>query len=300
MEERSPDSAAGFCRRAQALIELGRPEAALPLLRQAATADPQDHEPRCIMALALLNLGRCAEGLSAAEEAAALAPWDEWPHRLRSLLLARLGREREALEAAREAVRAAPEEPLALFTLATTEWTSGGRAAAHATAARLQAAAPETASTYRLLAWLALEEKRFPEAERQSRKALELEAEYWQAFHYLGQALRGQGRRSEAIEAFYQAARLNPTHQQSRLDLRRTIETDLSNGCFAVLALVVLMLVFITGPLLPKATARRLLPFAVALAPLLALGAVVRYLWKLRDLPSPVADFYRKDCWRVR
>ncbi|MGH3388882.1 MAG: tetratricopeptide repeat protein, partial [Actinomadura sp.] len=91
--------------RADALIALGRHEAARESLARVLAREPGNVEALCLLAQALKEAGAPAEMLSVAERANAVAPDEEWPHRLRALALLDLDRAPEGVEAALAAVR---------------------------------------------------------------------------------------------------------------------------------------------------------------------------------------------------
>jgi tetratricopeptide (TPR) repeat protein len=101
---------AALLSRASQLIELGRAEEALALLRRAIAAAPENSRAWCMTAQAEVAADRPSRALAAAERALALDPGAEWAHRLASLALGRQRRWHEAIQAAQEAVRLAPYE----------------------------------------------------------------------------------------------------------------------------------------------------------------------------------------------
>ena len=92
--------------RAAALVDLGRPGEALPLIGEAIAQEPQNARYRCILSLALLRVGNVSAAELAARDAIGLDPEMEWAHRLRAQALGVLGRTDEAL-----AVRASERGP---------------------------------------------------------------------------------------------------------------------------------------------------------------------------------------------
>ncbi|MGQ0624109.1 MAG: tetratricopeptide repeat protein [Sporichthyaceae bacterium] len=119
--------------RADALLELGRAQAALDLLGVALGSDPEEPGLWCRIARAQLALDREAEALEAAGRGVGYGADPGWPHRLRSVAFARLGRQDDALLAVRAAVEAEADEwrnhywlayTLATYTVARPPGTS--------------------------------------------------------------------------------------------------------------------------------------------------------------------------------
>jgi len=202
-----PEDALG---RASILLELGRPDAALPLLSVAAASEPTWHVPRCMMAQAHLQGGRPREAFRVAEAAAGLQPQDDWPHRLRSAALLGLGRPKKARAAAEEAVRLAPGLADAHATLGEAQLACCAWAAAQATARRLLELEPNGLDGHNLLGRVALSQSRFGTAEDHFRDALRIDAGNAVVLNNLALALRWQGRRDESVHLFAQSSAANP------------------------------------------------------------------------------------------
>ncbi|HEY2673019.1 MAG TPA: tetratricopeptide repeat protein [Rugosimonospora sp.] len=96
-------------RRVDALLQLGRWEAAQQVLVPLAAGDPNSARIACLLARCHHLAQNWPAMLAEAERACALAPNDEWSHRLRSVALRGLARPAEAVAAARESVRLKPQ-----------------------------------------------------------------------------------------------------------------------------------------------------------------------------------------------
>lgn len=103
------DRVQGLCDRVDLLLDLNRPQEALPLVARALTLDPSHITAHCQHARVWKALGDIPTALKAAEAAIALDPQEEWGHRLRALVLLDAGNGEQALEAALVAVRLDPE-----------------------------------------------------------------------------------------------------------------------------------------------------------------------------------------------
>jgi tetratricopeptide (TPR) repeat protein len=292
--------ASALCRRAQTLIELRRYAEAVPVIRRAIAADPQEAEAHCLLAWALLSLEQYPEALEAAGEGAAADPFWEWPHRLRSIVFSRLGQDPEAVAAAREAARLAAEEPLVLYRLACCEWSNGERQQARETAGLLLEVAPEKSSTFEVLAWFAVEEGKPEEAEEHARKALRVDPESWQAYHYLGMALRDQRRKRQAIEAFYHAARLNPGDADVRRNLLHAIEAYTTGVFILVGVLLALVPALLSNWVAPPKLQGWLAFASFVIMLLVAAAAIVWQHLQLKKLPPAASALYKSERRRLK
>ena len=95
-------------RSAEALIDVNRPNDALPLLAAVIAAAPDNVRAFCLLARCHSMSGDFTAMLWAADQATTFGPGQEWGHRLRSMALRNLGRNGEAVEAGQIAVELAP------------------------------------------------------------------------------------------------------------------------------------------------------------------------------------------------
>jgi tetratricopeptide (TPR) repeat protein len=96
-------------RRADALIDVNRPQDALRIVTAVIAVAPDNVRAYCLAARCHSMTGDYGMMLAAATQATVFGPGNEWGHRLRSMALRNLGRHDEALDAAMTAVRAAPQ-----------------------------------------------------------------------------------------------------------------------------------------------------------------------------------------------
>ena len=216
------DTSDNLSERANALIEMGRPEEAIPLLVRAIALDPDDVYTRCRLVLALMRTGKQTEALEQAEAALAVDASGEWPHRLRAILLGQQGRHKEALESALKAVRIEPELPSALYTLGSVYVNLKRYKNADEVGVRMLEAAPDDSDSHKLLSFIAVRQNKHRDTEKHARESLRLDPENMDAMRSLAIGLRGQRKRKEATEAWLEVVRRNPTNKSYRHELIET------------------------------------------------------------------------------
>jgi tetratricopeptide (TPR) repeat protein len=226
-----PSGSGDALRRAAALIDLRRYPQALEALAPLIAGNG-DARALCQATRALLGLGRYDEAVATAGRAVAADPGSEWAQRLRSsaLLAAASGRgegERmrltdEAAQAARQAVRLAPNLPVTYRAAVSAELAAGDHPAAEAAFACLLALAPEDAETWITASLIALDSRNPAMAEDHARRAVALDPVSPEAWNNLGVALQRQGRLKDAVGAYRQSARLDPSQGLSRRNLSRS------------------------------------------------------------------------------
>jgi tetratricopeptide (TPR) repeat protein len=216
------DTSDNLSERANALIEMGRPEEAIPLLVRAIGLEPDDAHTRCRFVLALMRTGKQAEALEQAEAALAVDASGEWPHRLRAILLGQQGRHKEALESALEAVRIEPELPSALYTLGSVYVNLKRFKDADKVGVRILEVAPDDSDSHELLSFIAVRQNKHRDTEKHARASLRLNPENMDAMRFLAIGLRGQRKRKQATEAWLEVVRRNPTNASYRHELIET------------------------------------------------------------------------------
>lgn len=107
--------------RAEALLAVGRLDAAGQILAGVLARQPDSAAALCLLAVLENKRGDHRAMLRAADAAVAAEPGSDWAHRLRSTALRHRGRPQEAREAARDAVRAAPDNWACHVVLAESE-----------------------------------------------------------------------------------------------------------------------------------------------------------------------------------
>jgi tetratricopeptide (TPR) repeat protein len=138
-------------RRADALIDVNRPQDALRIVSAVIATAPDTFKAYCLAARCHSMAGDHAMMLAAADRAVFHGPNNEWGHRLRSMALRGLGRYEEAVAAATTAVRIAPQvwQPYINLTEALLKFSDPHRRKlAYDAANRAVAIAPNTPSTH--------------------------------------------------------------------------------------------------------------------------------------------------------
>jgi Flp pilus assembly protein TadD len=211
-------------REASALTDVGRYEAAIPLLTRAAGLDQDTPAIKCDLALALMCVGRDQEADMTAYQAIASAPDDDRPYRIRSIVLRHAGRAGEAVSMAQEAVRLDPANPSSLDTLARAYLAADENDNAWETAVKVVALAPEKYESHELVGRAALALKLWQVAEHACREALRLDPTDWVSMNNLGVALANQDRTVEAVQAYQRAAQMSPDAEAARDNLVEAVQ----------------------------------------------------------------------------
>jgi Flp pilus assembly protein TadD len=105
------------CRRAQALIDVGRHQQALTILGDVLAGNPDEPTALCLVARCHYAAGQYRQMLATTAHATSVAPDFEWPYRLHSNALAALRKKGPAIDAARRAVALAPHSWLTHLVL---------------------------------------------------------------------------------------------------------------------------------------------------------------------------------------
>jgi tetratricopeptide (TPR) repeat protein len=290
---------------AKALDAFGRSGKAIPLLNRALALTPWDADLLCQVAKAYFDEEQWEECLQAAEKALSVKPHSEWAHRLRCVSLRHLSRLPEALQAAHDATRYSPNGTFALFTLGETLRECGDYKRAEAIGLRLLTLAPEEVLTHQLLCNVYTSTCRWPDVERHARLGLQCDAEKAALHRLLGKALSRQGCKSEALQAYLNALRLEPTSETAQSALH---EECLRFEANPILREALMIGMFLLAALLYSAHWSALAALSVSgLAVVCLLVALMRFApaaflwtqWEYRKLPPPmrglVARQFRDD-----
>jgi tetratricopeptide (TPR) repeat protein len=209
----------------EALLDLGRPVDAEPLLRSALLENPKDVEALGLLARCLLVQGRADEATEYAQEAIAATPDDPDGHYL--LALARAGTDEYG--AAERSIRAAIERaplwsPLyALYAGILLAQARPGEAAV--VAERARSLDPENAGAATQHAAALLQLRRLDEAEEAIAEALRLDPESDVAYQVAGTVELARGGGKDAVAHWREALRLDPTDEVAREGLAAAMKT---------------------------------------------------------------------------
>ena len=232
-----------YCKHADALLDMGRAEAALESAQRALGLDIQQSEAWFEACRALLALGRAEEALVHAESGLQRRPDSPWGHRLRSTALSMLERHAEALEEADEAIRLSPDEALGMRRRARCLYALDRDEEALEQAEAANAADPESHYGYALHATIALYLKRLGEAEAAARQGLALAPGNVELLCRLGDILRMQDQPLEAMLAYRDALRIDPTEARPKQGIRASgKELRAWRGCLLRMLLLYTML----------------------------------------------------------
>jgi Flp pilus assembly protein TadD len=209
----------------EALLDLGRPADAEPLLRSALLEDPKDVESLGLLARCLIAQGRPGEAAEYASEAIAAEPDDPDGHFLLAFARVRMDDYVTAEPAIRSAIERAPlwspyHELYAGILLAQER---AGEAAQVAGRARSLDPENDGAATQHAAALLQL--GRLDQAEEAVAEALRLDPESDVAYQVAGaiELARGGGR--DAVAHWREALRLDPTDALAREGLAAAMKT---------------------------------------------------------------------------
>ena len=198
--------------RARALLELGRPKAALTEAQRALSADPRSAESLQLYGLCLLRLADLPAACKALKDAVAASPTEPHSHYLLGYAESESQHIDDAERCYREALRLAPEEPVYLRALAELLVDPRRKRFAEALTLARKAVAlgPERASNHISLGFVASSSGDRAAAAESYKKALALDPNSALAWNNLGCVDLAQGRPMEARARFREALRLDP------------------------------------------------------------------------------------------
>jgi tetratricopeptide (TPR) repeat protein len=214
---------------AQSLLQMGRPAAAIDLLRPAIASSPDNYMLYQVAAIAYGELQRNEEAIAAAREAVALKPDSGQLQMILAHRLIMANRATEAVKPALAAIRLQPEVSGAQAAAAEALRRSGDRAAAMKHAREAVRMNPERHQG--ALGRVLLSYGRWEEADQAFRRALVTYPEGWDIHFYLALSLVPQGRVDEArklLENFLARHPDNPPVSMLRERLERWQEAESS------------------------------------------------------------------------
>ncbi|MFN4115046.1 MAG: tetratricopeptide repeat protein [Inhella sp.] len=161
-------------------------------------------------AYTLLGVGRAAEALELAERLVAVAPMAPDALQLRAICMAESGQFDAAEQGLRAALDLLPGQPAILANLATLLRRAGRLQEALDAWSGLVLARPMHAASWMELGQTALAMRMFPRAREAFRKAVELQAQYPQAWQALAETWRAEGDLEAAEDVLRQGLRHSP------------------------------------------------------------------------------------------
>lgn len=209
--------------RAEALIDLHRPDEALVLVHAAMARDPQDPEPHLVASRAHLAATRYDAMRTAARKALSLDPESSVAMWLVAIAFSATGDHGEARSWAAEAVRLAPDDSVARALLAELDSLCGRHEQAIAGAEQGVGLDPYDAFAHLTLGNTLYADGRYLAAEQALRHALALAPTDAQALTALGETLAARGRPEDAAELLQLAARADIRDESIHQDMLRYV-----------------------------------------------------------------------------
>lgn len=246
--QRTIDPSQALLQQARILLDADRPAHAVPLLLQALSLAPEDALLPCHLSYTYSKLGDLKNALHYAEEGIARKPDNEWAHRLRGHVFWTRGNHKAAMKCALEAQKVDPDEPQVYRMQADLFMAQRKYKEAKQAAEIMRSLAPDQAAPFVLLAHATLavviQSKAknalagHKEAETYARQALAIQPDLPAAHNVLGEVLTAQHKTGDALDAFYQASRLDPTAQTVQRNLNSSVFTRFFAPPMLLLALV--------------------------------------------------------------
>jgi tetratricopeptide (TPR) repeat protein len=285
--------------RARTLLELERYEEALVVLARALPIAPDPAWVFFVMAVCHSHLGHHADALQLAEQCLAAEPSLYNVHLVRAEALLGLGSLAQAEQAARAAIEASPEEPkawdLRIKALYHLKRYAEGREAAQ----KMAAIAPDSGEAYHWLGLFAIIERRWADAERDCRKALELKPDWHGTLINLAVVASQLGRWRECLDLNVRAIQTAPADANKALS-NLVSEVEVRIGARAGRRLWAAGAILTSIPFaVARAPSDRRAPYFLAAA-VLALAAGIVLAARLAAAPPIVRRFYwrrRRDTW---
>jgi tetratricopeptide (TPR) repeat protein len=202
--------AAASAARVDALLELGRLDAAIESAKKALELSPSDINLLCRLAFAYYRTAEAEACVEAAEAAIAVDPVSEWAHRLRALGLLDLpGMSDEAVLSAEEALSLRPTVQgwltLGEIRTARREWEQAELALGNALRAQ-----PDRSGTHNAIGVLRARQRRWSEAEDHFKRAIALNPSSERPWVDLGIMHHDMGEFTQALLCFETASQMNP------------------------------------------------------------------------------------------
>jgi len=215
--------------RADALMDLGRYEQAIPLLSKSLAETPDDDRLHCRLADAFYSLGDHEKSQDYAERALHLNPNSDHAHFRLAWLNLKNNYFDTALQHAKAAISIDSDDATNLYTLAWAEYHSGNNNKALSAAKRAIELNPDNADLHELIADLLFSTGEAKQAEPHYREALRYDPQSASIHCNLGQCLAIQHKVHEAAEHILTAVKIEPNNDHYRNTLFNIIRHDLTD-----------------------------------------------------------------------
>lgn len=209
---------------ADRLMEVARWDEAIYVLNEALAIAPDDSWVLMNLAVAHCESGRLRTAVAMSAQAVIADPSNPFAYATRSYVLRKNNRPDLACNSAKEATRLDPDNYDALDALFWAQIDLGRKFEARNVAYKMLELAPDNPGPHKNMAYVAICFEQWSDAERHSRKALELDPLAYDAMNNLGVALKQQGRLREATDCYLEAARLDPSKDLPRSNLMATAD----------------------------------------------------------------------------
>lgn len=218
---------AGASDRAEALMDLGRYEQAIPLLARSLAESPDDDTLHCRMADAYFSLTDFIKAEDFAKRALHLNPNSDHAHFRLSWVYLQSNNFDVALKHAQAAISIDPDDATNLYTLAWAEYHSGHYKQALIAAERSIELNPGDADLHELIADLLYNMDREKQAEKHYREALRNDPGSASIHCRLGKCLAELHKIHEASEHILAAVKIEPGNEVYRETLFNIVHHDL-------------------------------------------------------------------------
>lgn len=209
---------------ADSLMEVGRWDEAIYILNEALAIAPDDSWVLMNLAVAYCELGQLRSAVAMSAQSVIADPTNPFAHATRSYVLRKNNRPDLAYNSAKEAISLDADNYDALDALFWAQIALGRKFEARNVAYKMLALAPDSPGSHKNMAYVAICFEQWSDAERHCRAALALDPLSSDAMNNLGVALKYQGRVREATDCYLEAARLDPSRELPRENLKASAD----------------------------------------------------------------------------
>jgi tetratricopeptide (TPR) repeat protein len=217
----NPEDPAALWRLAQALEEAGYLREAVAAAERAVVAAPDEASTHIVLSWTLWQSGRVAAAIEAARTAHELDPWNLDVMAMLTWFFSMVGSDKEAARVARAAIELHPDNPDAWNARCSSAWARGDLKDANRSARRALELDPTAAVLHNNVGWTLALERKFLEALPYFERSVELAPESNGTFN-LAFCLRALDRAHEADQVIRIAANAGLGKVEARLAERPT------------------------------------------------------------------------------